>query len=130
VYVANHIPPMGIPVKAGPGQNDRYGSVMLILEFTLAAIFVVLLLLFITVAGNLGSTGRDVERVERKLDLVIKHLGIEGPTADGIPSDVLAEIDRCIWSDRRAEAIKLYRGATGHDAVAAKEWISRRAESY
>lgn len=103
---------------------------MLIVEFTLAAIFVVLLLLFITVAGNLGSTGRDVERVERKLDIVIKHLGIEGPSADGIPSDVLAEIDRCIWSDRRAEAIKLYRDATGHDAVTAKEWINQRAASY
>jgi hypothetical protein len=103
---------------------------MQILEFTLVAIFVVLLLLFITVTGNLSSTGRTVERVERKLDLVIKHLGIEGPAADGIPSDVLAEIDRCIWSDRRTEAIKLYREATGHDAVAAKEWINARAASY
>jgi len=110
--------------------DGRYGSVMLIVEFTLVAIFVVLLLLLITVAGNLSSTGRTVERVERKLDRVIAHLGIEGAAADGIPPDVLAEIDRCIWSDRRAEAIKLYRDATGHDAVAAKEWINRRAASY
>lgn len=125
MYVGNHIPPEGIPVKAA-----RYGSVMPILEFTLVAIFVVLLLLLITVAGNLNSTGRTVERVERKLDLVIRHLGIEGPAAEGIPADVLAEIDRCIWSDRRAEAIKLYRDATGHDAVTAKEWINQRAASY
>ena len=111
-------------------MDGRYGSVMLIVEFTLVAIFVVLLPLLITVAGNLSSTGRTVERVERKLDRVIAHLGIEGAAADGIPPDVLAEIDRCIWSDRRAEAIKLYRDATGHDAVAAKEWINRRAASY
>lgn len=108
----------------------QYGSVMFIVQFIPAAIFVILLLLLITVSGNLNSTGRAVERVERKLDLVMKHLGIEGPAADGIPSDVLAEIDRCIWSDRRTEAIKLYREATGHDAVAAKEWITRRAASY
>jgi hypothetical protein len=80
---------------------------LFIVEFIPAAIFVLLLLLLITVTGNLNSTGRAVERVERKLDLAIKHLGIKGPVADGIPSDVLAEIDRCIWSDRRAEAIKL-----------------------
>jgi hypothetical protein len=80
---------------------------LFIVEFIPAAIFVLLLLLLITVTGNLNSTGRAVERVERRLDLAIKHLGIEGPAADGIPSDVLAEIDRCIWSDRRAEAIKL-----------------------
>jgi ribosomal protein L7/L12 len=64
------------------------------------------------------------------LDLVIEHLGIGGPAADGIPSDVLAEIDRCIWSDRRAEAIKLYREATGRPAVEAKAWVDQRAASY
>jgi hypothetical protein len=117
-------------MELGAGTGDRYGSVMLIVEFILVGIFVVLVLLLITAAGNLSSTGRTVERVERKLDLVMKHLGIEGAAADGIPSEVLAEIDRCIWSDRRAEAIKLYRDVTGQDAVAAKEWISRRAESY
>ncbi|MFC8798728.1 hypothetical protein ACFT2C_13420 [Promicromonospora sp. NPDC057138] len=100
------------------------------MELIVMAIAVVLVLLLITVSGNLSSTGRAVERVERKLDLVIRHLGIEGPAADGIPSEVLAEIDRCIWSDRRAEATKLYREATGHDAVAAKDWIGRRAASY
>jgi hypothetical protein len=105
-------------------------SAVFILQFIPVAIFVILLLLLITVTGNMRATGRAVERVERKLDLVIEHLGIEGPAADGIPSDALAEIDRCLWSDRRAEAIRLYREATGHSAVEAKEWINRRAESY
>ncbi|WP_369372434.1 hypothetical protein AB1046_03600 [Promicromonospora sp. Populi] len=95
-----------------------------------AAIFVILVLLMITVTGNLRSATRTAERVERKLDLVIKHLGITGAAADGIPSDILAEIDRCVWSDRRAEAIKLYREATGHTAVEAKAWIDQRSASY
>jgi hypothetical protein len=82
------------------------------------------------VSGHLSSTGRAVERIERKLDRVIKHLGIEGPAVDGILPETLAEIDRCIWSDRRAEATRLYRQATGHTAVEAKAWIDRRVASY
>jgi hypothetical protein len=103
---------------------------MFIVELVPVAILVVLLLLFITVIGNLSSTRRTSERVERKLDLVIRHLGIEGPAADGVPLDILAEIDRCIWSDRRSEAIKLYRQATGQTAVEAKAWVDQRATSY
>lgn len=100
------------------------------LEIIPVAIFVVLLLLYITVSGNMRANGKTVERVERKLDLVIKHLGIEGPVAEGISPEALAEIDRCIWSDRRIEAIKLYREETGHGLLEAKEWVDRRAESY
>ncbi|PUB25948.1 hypothetical protein C8K30_10635 [Promicromonospora sp. AC04] len=100
------------------------------IETALAAIFVILLLLFITVSGNMRANGRTVERVERKLDLVINHLGIKGLPADGIPLDILAEIDRCIWSDRRIEAIKLYRQATGATLADAKAWVDQRSASY
>lgn len=105
-------------------------SAVFILQLVPAAIVVILLLLLITVTGNMRATGRAVERTELKLDLVMKHLDIKGPSATDIPPDTLAEIDRCIWSDRRAEAIRLYREATGHTAVQAKEWIERRAASY
>ena len=100
------------------------------LQIIPAAILVLLLLLFITVSGNMSSRAKTTERLERKLDLVIKHLGIEGPAAENIPPEALAEIDRCIWSDRRIEAIKLYREETGHGLLEAKEWVDRRAASY
>jgi hypothetical protein len=100
------------------------------LEIIPIAIFVVLLMLYITVSGNQRANGKTVERVERKLDLVIKHLGIEGPAAEGISPEALAEIDRCIWSDRRIEAIKLYREETGYGLLEAKEWVDRRSASY
>lgn len=93
-------------------------------------IIVVVLLLLITAAGSIRATGRAVERVERKLDLVMKRLDIEDSTAVGIAPDALAEIDRCLWSDRRAEAVRLYREATGHTAAQAKEWVEQRAASY
>ncbi len=120
--------PSGLRYRARAG---RYRSVkFLFIETALAAIFVLLLLLFITVSGNMRANGRTVERVERKLDLVINHLGIKGLPADGIPLDILAEIDRCIWSDRRIEAIKLYRQATGATLADAKAWVDQRGASY
>jgi ribosomal protein L7/L12 len=100
------------------------------MDLITTAALVILLFATITITGNLRSTGRTVERVERKLDLVIKHLGIEGPAAEGIPPEMVAEIDRCIWSDRRVEAIKLYREATGQGLVEAKQWVDRRAASF
>ena len=94
------------------------------------AIFVVLLLLLLAAAGNMRATSRAVERVERRLDLVLKQLDIKGPAAADVPPYALAEIDRCLWSDRRAEAVRLYREATGHTAAQAKEWIEQRTASY
>jgi ABC-type microcin C transport system permease subunit YejB len=105
-------------------------SAFFIVQLVPVAAIVVLLVLLVAVSGTVRTTGRAVERVERKLDLVLKHLDINVPAAAGIPPETLAEIDRCLWSDRRAEAIRLYREATGHTAVQAKEWIERRAASY
>ena len=100
------------------------------MDLIATAAIVILLFGTITITGNLRSTARTAERTERKLDMVIKHLGIEGPAAEGLAPVTVAEIDRCIWSDRRVEAIKLYREATGHGLVEAKQWVDRRAESF
>jgi hypothetical protein len=93
-------------------------------------VLVVVLLLLITATVGVRATGRAVERVERKLDLVMRRLDIADSAAVGIPPDALAEIDRRLWSDRRAEAVRLYREATGHTAAQAKEWVEQRAASY
>ena len=100
---------------------------MSIVGFIPAGIFVVLVLLFITVSGNLSSAARTAERVERKLDAVIEHLGIDADHAVGITQEALAEIDRCIWADQRVKAVKLYREATDHGLLEAKNWVDRRA---
>lgn len=100
---------------------------MSIVEFVAPAILVVLLLLFITISGNQSSTARTAERLERKLDAVIEHLGIDADKAVGVTPEALADIDRCIWSDQRVKAIKLYREATGLGLLEAKNWVDRRA---
>ena len=100
------------------------------MDLIATAVIVILLFSTITITGNLRSAASTAERTERKLDMVIKHLGIEGPAAEAIPPETVAEIDRCIRSDRRVEAIKLYREATGHGLVDAKQWVDRRAASF
>jgi len=102
----------------------------LLVQLVPVVAFVVVLVLLITAVGSMRATGRAVERVERKLDLVMQRLDIEHSAAVGIAPDALAEIDRCLWSDRRAEAVRLYREATGHTAAQAKEWVEQRAASY
>ena len=100
---------------------------MTLAAFIPAGIFVVLVLLLITVSGSMNATGRSVDRVERKLDAVIEHLGIDADQAVGITQEALAEIDRCIRSDQRVRAVKLYREATDHGLLEAKNWVDRRA---
>lgn len=107
-----------------------FAATAVLVQLVPVVIVVVVLLLLITASAGIRATGRAVERVERKLDLVMKRLDIQDSAAVGIPPDALAEIDRCLWSDRRAEAVRLYREATGHTAAQAKEWIEQRAGSY
>lgn len=102
----------------------RYGPAM---DFLVFALIAGIFLTMISVTGNISATRETVRRVERKLDLVIEHLGVEGTPVAGISRETLAEIDRCIWSDQKIKAIKLYRDATGEGLAEAKKWVDERA---
>lgn len=58
-----------------------------------------------------------LRRLEAKLDLVLKHLGIQfkDPGVD--------EVRRLLQSDKTIEAIKAYRGATGASLRDAKDAV-------
>lgn len=97
------------------------------MDFLVFALIAGIFLTMISVTGNISATRETVRRVERKLDLVIEHLGVEGTPVAGISRETLAEIDRCIWSDQKIKAIKLYRDATGEGLAEAKKWVDERA---
>lgn len=97
------------------------------MDFLVLAVIAGIFITMISVTGSLNATRLTVQRVERKLDRVIEHLGIEDAPVAGLSTEVLAEIDRCIWSDQKIKAIKLYRDATGEGLVEAKEWVDKRA---
>ncbi|MCT7355483.1 ribosomal protein L7/L12 [Streptomyces sp. 15-116A] len=74
-----------------------------------------------TLQSNLSRTERRIARVERKLDLVLDHLGLheELPRGD--------EIAGLLREGRKVQAIKVYREVTGAGLVEAKEAVERMA---
>ncbi|MDF3302990.1 ribosomal protein L7/L12 [Streptomyces tropicalis] len=76
----------------------------------------------VAVVGNevrSSRTDRRLERIERKLDLVLEHLGLrlEVPRVD--------EVQGLVREGKRIEAIKVYREATGAGLKEAKEAVDR-----
>ncbi|MFH8409429.1 ribosomal protein L7/L12 [Streptomyces sp. NPDC018019] len=64
---------------------------------------------------------RRLRYMDRKLDLIMEHLGIEETGPEG-----MAEIDALLLKGRKIEAIKRYRELTGAGLAEAKEAVDRR----
>ncbi|ARF55516.1 ribosomal protein L7/L12 [Streptomyces gilvosporeus] len=79
-----------------------------------------------TLVSNTDRRAKVAERklrtLERKVDLLLEHLGIEDPSADL----AFKEIDELLAQDKKIHAIKAYRELTGAGLVEAKEAIDRR----
>jgi ribosomal protein L7/L12 len=96
-----------------------------IVPFTVVLPFV--LVLMIAVSGRRATADRQARRlavVERKLDLIMAHLGVHEPEPD-VPGPVLQEL----LAGRKIQAIKEYREATGaglREAKDAVELIARQ----
>ncbi|MHC5260408.1 ribosomal protein L7/L12 [Streptomyces sp. UC4497] len=90
----------------------------------IAAILILLVGVLIavgTIERKVDRADRRAARVERKLDLVIKHLGIEadelGPVLDGVRA--------LVRDGKKIDAIKAYREATGVGLKEAKDEVDR-----
>ncbi|MEQ8145642.1 hypothetical protein [Streptomyces sp. OP7] len=66
-----------------------------------------------------SRSDRRVARVERKLDQVMRHLGLD----EEVPRE--DEILALVRDGKQVQAIKLYREATGADLVEAKQAVDR-----
>ncbi|MDO0913329.1 ribosomal protein L7/L12 [Streptomyces sp. DT2A-34] len=76
----------------------------------------------ITIQSRISRTDQRVARVERKLDLVLDHLGLQEdePRMD--------EVLVLLRNGKKIEAIKVYREITGEGLKEAKEAVERLAE--
>lgn len=90
----------------------------------IAAILILLVGVLIavgTIERKVDRADRRTARVERKLDLVIEHLGIEaGPLAPALDG-----VYALVRDGKKIEAIKAYREATGVGLKEAKEEVDR-----
>ncbi|NBE50979.1 ribosomal protein L7/L12 [Streptomyces boluensis] len=89
---------------------------------------VFLLAFALLLAGSLierkiDRTASRTARVERKLDLIIEHLGIDATSVVPNMDGVLA----LVREGKKVQAIKMYREATGVGLKEAKDEIDRLA---
>ena len=73
----------------------------------------------VSIRSRIAAADRRVARVERKLDLVLEHLGLR----EEIPR--LDEIVALVREGKTVQAVKVYREATGADLVEAKQAVDR-----
>jgi ribosomal protein L7/L12 len=92
------------------------------MERVVPAVMSSLLLVALVIAcGRRGAVDREARRlaaVERKLDLIMTHLGVREPASD-VPGDILQEL----LAGRKVHAIKAYREATGVGLKEAKDAV-------
>jgi ribosomal protein L7/L12 len=81
----------------------------------LAALFLVVLASSWTDARN--NDGVRLARLERKVDLILRHLGLDSN------QDVNPQIIELMQSGRKIQAIKLYRQQTGVGLKEAKDYV-------
>ncbi|MFF2099793.1 ribosomal protein L7/L12 [Streptomyces sp. NPDC058202] len=74
---------------------------------------------FAGLEARLGRTHRKIERIERQLDLILGHLGIQ----EEQPS--LPRVTELLRDGKKIEAIKAYREATGAGLLEAKQAVER-----
>ncbi len=74
--------------------------------------------LFSPVALSPADAGR-LSRIERKLDQILRHLGIEGAESSALPDEVRHLADE----GKKIEAIKAHREAFGSSLTDAKEAV-------
>ncbi|MFH8347194.1 ribosomal protein L7/L12 [Streptomyces sp. NPDC018045] len=88
----------------------------------IGAAAVVIVVLASTMDARHKTLERRLRRMDRKLDLIMEHLGIEETGPEG-----MAEIDALLLKDKKILAIKRYRELTGAGLAEAKEAVERRA---
>ncbi|MFJ8634881.1 ribosomal protein L7/L12 [Streptomyces sp. NPDC093568] len=81
----------------------------------------VALVVVFTIDSRVSRTARRVARVERKLDLIIDHLGLR------VDDPRMAEVVALLRDDKKIQAIKVYREITGADLKEAKDAVEAMA---
>jgi ribosomal protein L7/L12 len=90
----------------------------------LGVVVILVLVVVTSSAGRRETERRQMRRlalVERKLDAVLDHLGVE------VPEPHLQRVEALVGQGKTIQAIKAYREATGADLREAKEAVDRLA---
>ncbi|MFJ6937427.1 ribosomal protein L7/L12 [Streptomyces sp. NPDC101132] len=73
-----------------------------------------------SVNARVQAVSRRADRLERKLDLIMAHLGVAEPEPAG-----LDRVRALLRDGKKIEAIKVYRGLTGEGLKEAKDAVEK-----
>ncbi|MEU8482627.1 ribosomal protein L7/L12 [Streptomyces sp. NPDC048641] len=92
------------------------------MEFVLLSAVLVLVaqLSLSSPSGKIVSVERRLARLEQKVDLLLSHLGVEGPQIPG-----MERVHELIRQGKKIEAIKVYRQLTGEGLKESKDAVER-----
>lgn len=90
----------------------------------IGVVAVVALLLYVAIESSerkvRSEVSRRIDRIEAKVDLLLKHAGLEEPA---LPHQ--AEVVALVRAGKKIEAIKVYREATGVGLAEAKRAVEQ-----
>ncbi|MFI0976185.1 ribosomal protein L7/L12 [Streptomyces sp. NPDC021093] len=87
----------------------------------LSATLVLVVLIFMSSpSGKIVSAERRLARLERKVDLLLDHLGVEEPQIPG-----MERVHELTQQGKKIEAIKVYRQLTGEGLKESKDAVER-----
>ncbi|MCX4972875.1 MULTISPECIES: ribosomal protein L7/L12 [unclassified Streptomyces] len=85
----------------------------------LLVIAAIMIASFAGLETKLSRADRRIARVEKKIDLIIRHLGVHADDPE------LPEVAAFLRDGKKIQAIKAYRAATGAGLQEAKEAVER-----
>ncbi|GAB2819306.1 hypothetical protein GCM10022221_16430 [Actinocorallia aurea] len=90
-------------------------------DFLIPLVLVFVIPVLWSMDARLRRVERTLQRLTRRLDLLIVHQGAEAPAPDG-----MAEVDLLLAQGKKIQAIKRYRELTGAPLADAKKAVEHR----
>ena len=72
---------------------------------------------------NINALQRNQKRIESKLDRIIEHLGLPEPSRENISDELKGELISLVKENKKVQAIKKLKEATGMGLKEAKDYI-------
>ncbi|WP_416198367.1 MAG: Ribosomal protein L7/L12 C-terminal domain-containing protein [Sporanaerobacter sp.] len=82
-----------------------------------------LIILFIILNSSISALESNQKRIESKLDRIIEHLGLPEPSREYISDGLKNELSELVMENKKVEAIKRLREATGMGLKEAKDYV-------
>ncbi len=86
-------------------------------------VYIIIIIAFTIFNININALQRNQKRIESKLDRIIEHLGLPEPSRENISDELKGELISLVKENKKVQAIKKLKEATGMGLKEAKDYI-------